>query len=93
MRNDQSGAAASFFADAFALYADFRIMAHKTGDNIMYDISIVVITYNLETTILETLESIKYQITKFGAHITFQLILADDASTDSTRAKIEKRIL
>ena len=60
MRNDQSGAAASFFADAFALYADFRIMAHKTGDNIMYDISIVVITYNQETTILETLESIKY---------------------------------
>ena len=56
----------------------------------MYDISIVVITYNQETTILETLESIKYQITKFGAHITFQLILADDASTDSTRAKIEK---
>ena len=43
MRNDQSGAAAYFLADAFALFADFTKMAQKNGDYIIYDISILVI--------------------------------------------------
>lgn len=42
----------------------------------------VVIIYNEENTILHLLESIKYQIVKYGQEKDFQLILADDASED-----------
>lgn len=47
-------------------------------------ISFIVLTYNQEDTVLETLDSIKYQIQKYGDGKEFQLIIADDASRDKT---------
>jgi len=44
----------------------------------------VVLTYNHEAYILEHLESIKYQIEKFGENINIELIIADDGSKDET---------
>lgn len=43
-----------------------------------------VITYNQEKYILETLESIKYQIQNFGENINFKLVISDDCSKDDT---------
>lgn len=43
-----------------------------------------VITYNHEKFILELLESIKYQILKFGKGIRVDLVVSDDASRDDT---------
>ena len=48
------------------------------------EISIVLLTYNQENIVLETLESIKYQIIRYGNGYTFQIIIADDASKDNT---------
>jgi len=44
----------------------------------------VVLAYNQEDYILEHLESIKYQIEKFGKGIDFKIIIADDGSADNT---------
>jgi len=44
----------------------------------------VVLTYNHQAFIIEHLESIKYQIEKFGFEREFQLIVADDSSRDFT---------
>lgn len=52
--------------------------------------SFVVISYNEEKYILETLESIRYQIEKYGQGRTYQLIIADDNSKDRTRELIDK---
>lgn len=48
-----------------------------------------VISYNEEEYILQALESIRYQIEKYGKGRTFQLIIADDHSTDKTREYVE----
>lgn len=48
-------------------------------------ITIAVFMYNEEKYILETLESIKFQIEKFGNDREIQLILLDDCSKDRTR--------
>lgn len=45
-----------------------------------------ILTYNQEKYILELLESIKYQIIKYGEGIDFNLYLSDDASKDRTVA-------
>lgn len=50
----------------------------------MTDFTFGVVTYNCGTTIIETLESIKYQIENFGDGIRFYLILSDDCSRDNT---------
>ena len=47
-------------------------------------ITIAVMMYNEEKYILETLESIKYQIQNFGRERQIQLILSDDCSDDRT---------
>lgn len=52
------------------------------------DISIVVVTYNQESTVLQTLESIKYQIEHYHKEETLQLIIADDGSKDKTQRYI-----
>jgi len=43
-----------------------------------------IITYNQEKVVLETLESIKYQIENFGLGIDIQLVISDDGSIDNT---------
>lgn len=43
-----------------------------------------VLTYNQESTVIETLESIKYQIKEFGYGYEFKLYVTDDNSKDST---------
>lgn len=50
-------------------------------------ITIAVFMYNEENFILDTLESIKFQVERYGAGREFQLILLDDCSKDRT-AKI-----
>lgn len=50
----------------------------------MYDFTFAVMSYNQENCIVETLESIKYQITQYGANMKIRLILVDDASQDQT---------
>lgn len=48
------------------------------------EFSFCVLAYNQENTIVETLESIKYQIQHFGSGRDFNLYITDDASKDST---------
>lgn len=52
--------------------------------NKITDFTFGVVTYNSDSTIIETLESIKYQIENFGTGIKFNLIISDDCSKDST---------
>ena len=47
-------------------------------------ITIAVLMYNEEKYILETLESIKFQVENFGEEREIQLILSDDCSKDRT---------
>ena len=51
-----------------------------------------ICTYNSESFILETLESIKYQIEKYGSGIDTYIVLSDDASSDKTIYFVEKWI-
>lgn len=51
--------------------------------------SFIVIVYNEENTVLETLESIKYQIVNYGIDMKFQIIIADDKSKDNSRKVID----
>ena len=48
------------------------------------DFSFGIMTYNSERYILETLNSIKYQIVNFGNDRSIQLVVSDDGSTDKT---------
>ena len=48
------------------------------------DMTFAVASYNQETTVLETLESIKHQVISYGVGKEVQLVIADDASTDRT---------
>lgn len=50
----------------------------------MDSFTFIVISYNQERYILETLESIKYQVERYGEGHKFQIIIADDNSTDRT---------
>lgn len=50
----------------------------------------LVLTYMHEKYILETLESIKFQINKYGHGLEFQLIVSDDASSDKTIFYVNK---
>lgn len=52
-----------------------------------------VITYNQQEVVLETLESIKYQIENFGFGLDVQLVIADDGSSDNTISIINYWIL
>ncbi len=50
----------------------------------MCDFSFAIISYNQEEYIIQLLESIKYQIERFGFGKKIQLILGDDCSQDRT---------
>ncbi len=49
-----------------------------------------VISYNSQQTIIETLESIKYQIINYGKSYSFYLVVSDDCSTDDTIKKTKE---
>ena len=51
--------------------------------------SFIVVVYNEEKTVLETLESIKYQVERYGGKKEFQIIIADDKSKDKSREVID----
>lgn len=51
-----------------------------------------VLTYNHKNLILETLESIKYQIETYGQAYEVDLIITDDASKDNTVKSVRKWI-
>ena len=48
------------------------------------DFTFGILTYNSDRYILETLESIKFQLKTYGKNINASLIIADDNSTDKT---------
>lgn len=48
-----------------------------------------IVTYNSESTIIETLESIKYQINLYGSDFENYLVISDDCSKDFTLNAIE----
>lgn len=50
----------------------------------MNEFTFGIVTYNSESTVIETLESIKYQIEHYGYGIKFYLIVSDDCSKDDT---------
>lgn len=54
------------------------------------DFTFGVVTYNAALTIIETLESIKYQIENCGQGIRFYLVLSDDCSQDNTVLYVNK---
>ena len=58
----------------------------------MEEFSFGVVTYNSAETIIETLESIKYQVVEFGSNIKNYLIVSDDCSTDETICLVNKWI-
>lgn len=50
----------------------------------------IVTCYNQADVVLEALESIRYQIERFGGDQKFQLIVTDDASTDESQEVIRQ---
>lgn len=56
------------------------------------DFTFAGLVYNQESTIIEYLESIKYQILKFGKEYTINLLICDDHSSDNTVKYINKWI-
>ena len=56
----------------------------------MEDFTFFILAYNQEDMIVETLESIKYQIEKYGKNISCNLIVIDDCSKDSTVTVVRK---
>lgn len=54
------------------------------------DFSFGVLTYNSEKFIIDTLESIKFQVVTYGAKKECELIISDDGSRDNTVSVIEK---
>lgn len=53
------------------------------------DFTFAVLVYNHTDYIIEHLESIKYQVDKYGKDINVKLIVSDDGSTDDSICKIE----
>lgn len=51
-----------------------------------------IVTYNSQTTIIETLESIRYQVTKYGGMHKNYLIISDDCSSDDTLVLVDRWI-
>ena len=49
-----------------------------------------VMTYNQSDTIIQTLESIKYQVLNYGKNIPTKLIITEDCSRDDTLQKCKK---
>ena len=49
-----------------------------------------ICTYNSMDFIIETLESIKYQVQKYGKNIATYIVISDDASSDKTIELAEK---
>ena len=70
-------------------------LLYEIGDKMVdkYDYSFVVTTYNQQNTIVETLESIKYQVEKYGTDFKVQLIIGDDGSTDKNVEVIKKWLI
>lgn len=54
------------------------------------DYTFIVTTYNQHDLIVQTLESIKYQIITYGTDFSIQLIISDDGSTDNNVEIINK---
>ena len=54
------------------------------------DFSFGVLTYNSEKFIIDTLESIKFQVVTYGREKECELIISDDASSDETVTIIEE---
>lgn len=54
------------------------------------EFTFAVLAYNQASIIVETLESIKYQITVYGDKTNFNLILTDDSSSDNTVRIVKK---
>ena len=50
----------------------------------MKEFTFGVFTYNQDQFIFENLESIKYQIEKYGEGTSFLLVMSDDCSQDNT---------
>ena len=55
----------------------------------MTEFTFGVVTYNSAATIIETLESIKYQIEQYGEEIQCYLIVSDDCSKDETETLVK----
>lgn len=53
----------------------------------------LVLAYNHEDYIIEHLESIKFQIEKYGISIDSDIIINDDSSIDQTRALVDRWLL
>ncbi|MDY0276982.1 MAG: glycosyltransferase family 2 protein [Acholeplasma sp.] len=62
-------------------------------DMIKKKFTFVILTYNHEDFVCDHLNSIKYQITSFGIGMSFDLIIADDNSTDKTQCIIDQWII
>lgn len=58
----------------------------------MKEFTFAVITYNSEKTVVESLESIKYQVDHYGKEWRIHLVIADDCSTDDTITMVNKWI-
>lgn len=58
----------------------------------MNEFTFGVVTYNSVATVIETLESIKYQIENYGGGIRFHLVVSDDSSKDDTIFWVNKWI-
>jgi glycosyltransferase involved in cell wall biosynthesis len=56
------------------------------------DFTFGVVTYNSEEFVLETLESIRYQVEQYGKEHRTTLIVSDDASTDNTVEMVNRWI-
>lgn len=56
------------------------------------EFTFAVLSYNQESIVLETLESIKYQIQIYGQEMSFNFILTDDGSKDNTVTIVNKWI-
>ena len=56
----------------------------------MIEFTFLVVSYNQERMIVDTLESIKYQVVQYGKNRAIYLIVADDGSIDKTQSTIKK---